>query len=157
MRSIRLHQIISDHIILHQVTIDYIPYHTNICIHTYIFIYICGYTLKEPHEKIHSRSSRRKVLTACADGVTRLFDAATGQCQGDFRRLGDHGGPKESLKKSHGRPTMMWHWCENDDIWYDICFFVGIDGPNFKQNTLGFSWSCWLEGYKGLLQTSSSG
>ena len=90
MRSIRLHQIISDHIILHQVT--------NICIHTYIFIYICGYTLKEPHEKIHSRSSRRKVLTACADGVTRLFDAATGQCQGDFRRLGGHGGPKEASR-----------------------------------------------------------
>ena len=34
----------------------------------------------------------RNVLTACADGVTRLFDAKTGECQGDFRRTGDFRG-----------------------------------------------------------------
>lgn len=53
-------------------------------------VFSCSFfkTNRSTSQTLPSSCQSRHVLTACADGVTRLFDAESGECQGDFRRSG---------------------------------------------------------------------
>ena len=78
----------------------------------------------------------RNVLTACADGVTRLFDAKTGECQGDFRRTGDFRG----LGLCHFCIFLLWvhppPWFKVDTV----NLFIFMKGPILTLTNSTVTW-----------------